>query len=102
MPDVKIAGGGDVPEGEIRGYEADGNPVAVANVGGTLRAFRNECTHMQCALDDGDLEGDTITCVCHGSTFDLTDGSVQNPPATEPVAVYPVRAEGEDLVVSIE
>ena len=102
MADVTIAGGNDVPEGEIRGFEADGHPVAVANVGGTPRAFRNECTHQHCTLDDGELDDGIVICACHGSAFDLETGAVENPPATEPIAVYPVRAEGDDLVVSIE
>ena len=42
-----------------------------------------------CSLaDDGELEGDTVTCQCHGSVFDLSTGEAIGPPATEPVAVY--------------
>lgn len=102
MADVTIAGGTDVPEGEMRGHEAEGHAIAVANVGGTVRAFRNECTHMQCTLDDGELEEGTVVCACHGSGFNLETGAVENPPATEPIDVYPVREEGDDLIVTVE
>jgi nitrite reductase/ring-hydroxylating ferredoxin subunit len=101
MPDARIAGPGDVPQGEIRGFEIEGTAVAVANDGGTFRAFHNECTHKRCALDDGDLEDGTLTCACHGSVFDLETGAVESPPATEPIAVYPVRVEGDDLIVTL-
>jgi 3-phenylpropionate/trans-cinnamate dioxygenase ferredoxin subunit len=33
--------------------------------------------------------------------FDLETGAVESPPATEPIAVYPVRVEGDDLIVTL-
>lgn len=101
MPDARVAAPGDIPDGEIRGFEAEGTAVAVANEGGTLRAFSNVCTHKKCALDDGDLEDGTVVCACHGSVFDLETGAVESPPATEPIAVYPVRVEGDDVIVTL-
>lgn len=100
--EVRIAGVGDVPDGEIRGFEPEGKPVAVANDGGTFYAFENDCTHRHCPLDDGDLEDGAVACACHGSVFDLETGDVRNPPATQPIAVYAVRAEGDDLLVTLE
>ncbi|HYX94846.1 MAG TPA: hypothetical protein VE823_07250 [Geodermatophilus sp.] len=38
----------------------------------------------------------------HGSCFDLRTGEPTNLPATEPVDVYPVRVEGEDVLVDTE
>lgn len=101
MPDARIAAPGDIPEGEIRGFEVEDTAVAVANEGGTFRAFQNECTHKHCALDDGDLEDGVVVCACHGSAFNLATGAVESPPATEPIPVYTVRVEGDDLIVSL-
>jgi len=100
MEETRIAGAADVPEGEIRALEAGGVEVAVANVGGELLAFRNECTHQHCTLDDGDLEDGSIVCACHGSQFDLRTGEVLSPPATEPIEVYRIAVDGDDLVIS--
>ena len=54
-------------------------------------------------LSEGDVEefkgAPTIECWLHGSCFDLRTGEPTNLPATEPVAVYPVRVEGEDVYV---
>ena len=44
----------------------------------------------------------TIECFLHGSCFDLRTGEPTNLPATEPVPVYPVRVEGEDVYVDTE
>lgn len=102
MEETRITGAADIPEGEIRPFEVNGLEVAVANVGGELLAFRNECTHQHCALDDGDLEDGSIICACHGSQFDLRTGEVLSPPATEPIEVWGAAADGDDLVLSGE
>ncbi len=90
---VTVGSTGDVPDGELRAFDVDGTPVAVVNVGGTFYAFYDLCTHRQCSLAEGDLDGTTIECICHGSQFDVTTGEVLNGPATEPVASYEVRVE---------
>lgn len=100
MKETRIAGAAGIPEGETRAFEAGGVEVAVANVGGELLAFRNECTHKHCALDDGDLEDGSIVCACHGSEFDLRTGEVLSPPATEPIEVYRAAVDGDDLLIS--
>ena len=54
---------------------------------------------------EGDVEefkgAPTIECWLHGSCFDLRTGEPTNLPATEPVSVYPVRVEGEDVYVDV-
>jgi nitrite reductase/ring-hydroxylating ferredoxin subunit len=92
---------GDVPEGELRSFEVGGEDIAVANVSGSFHAFGNVCTHRQCQLSEGDLEGTTVTCPCHGSQFDVTSGDVRNGPATLPVDTYEVAVEGDELRIGI-
>jgi 3-phenylpropionate/trans-cinnamate dioxygenase ferredoxin subunit len=90
---VTVGSAQDVPEGEIRAFDVEGNAVAVVNVDGTYYGFGDTCTHRQCSLAEGDLDGTTIECICHGSQFDVTTGEVLNGPAIEPVASYEVRVE---------
>jgi 3-phenylpropionate/trans-cinnamate dioxygenase ferredoxin subunit len=91
----------DIGEGQFAAFEVDGERVAVANVGGTFHAFGDICTHARCSLAEGELEGQTVTCPCHGSQFDVTTGEVLNPPATEPVPTFGVRVEGDDVQVEV-
>lgn len=99
---VRVAEAGDVAPGDLASYPVDELTVAVANVGGTLYAFDDICTHQQCSLAEGDLDGSVVECPCHGSQFDVTTGAVVNGPATEPVATYEVREEGDDLQVAVD
>ena len=89
----------DVQPGNLAVFDVGGNRVAVANVGGTFHAFDDTCTHRQCSLAGGTLEGTTVTCPCHGSQFNVTTGAVIRPPAVQPVRSYRVQVEGDTLKI---
>ena len=91
----------EVGEGEMAVFDVGGQRVAVANVEGSFHAFGDICSHRQCSLSDGELDGKTVTCPCHGSQFDVTTGEVLNPPATEPVPVFPLQVEGDEIRVEV-
>lgn len=78
-----------------------GHRVCVARSLGKIHAIRDECTHGQVPLSEGDVEGGYVECWMHGSQFDLTTGAPTGPPATEPVAVYPVRINGDYIEVRL-
>ena len=99
---VTVGKADDVSEGDLRAFDAQGVPVAVARVGGVLFAFSDICTHRRCNLaNGGEIEGTEIFCECHGSGFSMVTGEVTSPPATEPIPVYGVRDEGGELQVEV-
>ncbi|MBV9166425.1 MAG: Rieske (2Fe-2S) protein [Solirubrobacterales bacterium] len=76
--------------------------IAVARLeGGSWAAFDNSCTHEECPLAEGDLEGERIICYCHGSEFDVRTGAVLEGPAEDALPVYPVRIENGELEVEV-
>ena len=82
----------DVPAVGALAVVVDGTPVAVVrDEAGDLHAIRDICSHADVALSEGEVDGCTIECWLHGSRFDLRTGEPSGPPATLPVAVYPVR-----------
>ena len=88
----------DVADGEMRVFDVARTTVNVANVNGHLYAFDDTCTHMGCSLADGELDGTTVTCACHGSQFNVTSGDVLRGPAQRPVRPRTVQVEGEALL----
>ena len=93
---------GDIPVGGLAAVDVRGTRIAIANVGGIYYAFDEACTHEQCSLvQEGELAGATVTCVCHGSEFDVRTGHVLAPPARLPLKVYPVRVEGDALQIEV-
>ena len=98
---VKVTEAAAVAEGELAAFDVGGARIAVANVGGTLHAFGDTCTHLQCSLAEGHLDGAVVTCPCHGSQFDVTTGEVLRGPAQEPVRSYAARVENNAVRVEI-
>lgn len=96
---VKVATTTDLPPGELMLVEVEDERIALANVGGQYYAVTDECTHSGCTLSDGELEGEVLECPCHGSQFDVRTGEVVSPPANEPLTLYTVRIEGNDILV---
>ncbi len=104
MPLVKIARTEQVPEGEGRHFETDGHLIALFNLGdGTFYALDDICSHAHAYLSEGDVDRDdtTVECPRHGSTFRLDTGEPVTLPATQPVRVYPVKVEGDDVLIEI-
>lgn len=63
---------------------------------GTFAAFTAVCTHLGCLV--GSVTGGTINCLCHGSKFSITNGSVINGPATTPLAPVTIKVHGTAIV----
>ena len=95
----KVAKVSDVPAGEIIGVDIAGNKVAIANVDGEFYAFDSECSHAAGWLHMGFLEGLNVQCPVHFAEFDMRTGKPMEPPASAPIATYPVRVQGDDLEV---
>lgn len=80
----------------------DGTPVAVVRTSaGEVYAIHDVCSHANVALSEGEVVDSEIECWLHGSTFQLATGKPTCLPATEPVPVYPVKIEGDDVYVAV-
>ena len=78
-----------------------GLPVAIVRSDGEVYAIHDVCSHANVALSEGEVEGRTIECWMHGSRFDLVTGQPTGLPATVPVPVYPVKIDGDEVLVEV-
>ncbi|MEU0414279.1 Rieske (2Fe-2S) protein [Streptomyces griseorubiginosus] len=62
---------------------------------GEFKAFSDICTHQGCQVTS--VSDGTINCPCHGSKFNITDGSVANPPANRPLAEKQIKVSGDSI-----
>jgi 3-phenylpropionate/trans-cinnamate dioxygenase ferredoxin subunit len=100
---VRACSVADLPgDGAAISVEVNGEPVAVVKTGDDVYAIRDVCSHAEVPLSEGEVDGCTIECWLHGSRFDLRTGKPTGLPATEPVPVYPVKIEDDDVLVAIE
>ena len=98
---VTVAKADDIPPGQVRVYEVGDRRIALCNVGGTLYAIDDVCTHDGGPLDQGELEGEQIECPRHGARFDVCTGRALTLPAVRPVRTYPVQVKGNEVMVSV-
>lgn len=75
----------------------DGDYVVTQPEAGQFKAFSKICTHQGCPVSE--VAESQIICFCHGSAFSITDGSVLQGPAEEPLAETPVTASGDQLSI---
>jgi nitrite reductase/ring-hydroxylating ferredoxin subunit len=99
---VRVAAKSDVAEGACIGVRVGGTEVAIYHLpGGEFHATGNVCSHEYALLSDGWLENGCIECPLHAAQFDVRTGKAMSAPADEDIAVYPIKAEGDDLLVQI-
>jgi nitrite reductase/ring-hydroxylating ferredoxin subunit len=106
---VRVARVNDVAAGKIVPIEAKGRKLLLARVGDTFYAAQRKCPHLGFNLCRGSLDGPAVVCPLHKAKFDLATGAIERDPkllflsmkAKNDLAVYPVRIEGEDVLVGV-
>ncbi|MGW5048952.1 non-heme iron oxygenase ferredoxin subunit [Streptomyces griseoluteus] len=97
----RVCGLSELSEDTPKRVELDGTPVSVVKTEGEVYAIYDICSHANVSLSEGEVEDGQIECWLHGSCFDLRSGKPSGLPATRPVPVYPVKIEGDDVLVSL-
>lgn len=100
---IDIAALADLPDPGMRAFEVASRRIAVYRVGAVLYATDDICSHEHAYLSEGWLDADdcTVECPLHGARFDLASGAALSLPAYQPVAVYPVHADGDRVLVEL-
>ena len=96
---VRVASVNDLEDEETMQVDVGDEPVLLARLDGEFYAIGEECTHDGGPLSQGWVEDGQVECPLHGAQFDLKSGDFTAPPAADPVKSYPVRVEGDDVLV---
>ncbi|MBV9379438.1 MAG: non-heme iron oxygenase ferredoxin subunit [Streptosporangiaceae bacterium] len=100
---IRVCSAADLPgDDEAISVEVNGEPVAIISAEGNYFAIRDVCSHAEVPLSEGEIYDHTVECWLHGSRFDLRTGEPTGPPATEPVPVYPLKIDGDDVYVALD
>ena len=97
---VRIASLAEIPEGELRAFEAPAGRVVIAHVEQDLFGFADECPADGAPLSEGSLDEDADAVICPGDgvAFDLRTGEPLAAPGVDAVVVYPTRMDDEGWV----
>ncbi|MFJ9852322.1 Rieske (2Fe-2S) protein [Streptomyces sp. NPDC101150] len=86
----------EIPKGGGKIFKAE-QVVVTQPKDGEFKAFSAVCPHAGCLV--GEITGGTINCLCHGSKFDISDGSVKHGPATTGLSTAKANVEGGSVTL---
>ncbi len=75
MAFTKVATAAELPPGTLIEVIHNGEPFALCNVGGDIRALAGVCPHNGGPIGQGVLEGPIISCPWHSWEFDSRNGT---------------------------
>jgi len=99
---LAVDGVADLEPGMLRTLEAGDTGLVVANVAGTLLAYRDRCPGCLGSLADGALDGDLLGCPGCGRTYDLHRAGSAVDGASAPLEPVPLLRRGaSDVEVAL-
>jgi 3-phenylpropionate/trans-cinnamate dioxygenase ferredoxin subunit len=100
MTATRVCALSELVQDEAHRVEVGGIAISVVlDSAGEVHAIGDTCTHGDVSLADGFVDGDTLECWAHGSAFSLRTGRPLNLPAYEPVPVFEVTIDGDDVLI---
>jgi nitrite reductase/ring-hydroxylating ferredoxin subunit len=99
---IKVTSTGDIPLGQMKGYEVAEEKVVIAHTDKGFFALIDECTHDSAPISDGRIRDGQLLCKRHGARFDPATGDVLAPPAVVPLDTLEIKIEGDDILVLLE
>jgi nitrite reductase/ring-hydroxylating ferredoxin subunit len=100
---VRVAALSELPPGGMLAVDVGELEILLARIGDTVLAIGNVCSHDQVWLDAGTLHEASceVECPMHEGRFDLRTGAPTHEPCEVPVPSYPVRVEGDDILLEV-
>ena len=94
---VRLCGTDDVPLNEAKRFDVNGRRIALYHLPLGFFATDDTCSHAESSLSEGFIDDATVECPEHGAVFDIETGKPQTLPATQPVKVYRVVVDGDEV-----
>ncbi len=79
-----------------------GKEIGVFLVAGKYYALEDICPHAYALLSQGFVDGDEIECPLHGAKFHIPTGKCTMEPGGRDLISYPVRVEGDTLLIGMD
>lgn len=97
----RVARASDILADAPRAVRVGNRLIALFRIDGRIYATDNICSHEFAELADGTLDGEYIECPLHQARFHVPTGKASSPPATEDIRTFPVRLEGDEVLIGL-
>ncbi|NET91456.1 MAG: FAD-dependent oxidoreductase [Kamptonema sp. SIO1D9] len=91
----------NLQNGEMQQVEVGKQKVLLAKVDGKYYATGAFCPHQSAPLAKGILSGNRLICPWHNACYNVRSGEQYEPPGLDCLTHFPVRLEGENIIVTI-
>lgn len=91
--EYSLCNAADLPESQMKLYKANSQELLLVKERDEVFAFGTKCTHYGAPLEKGFFCKGKVYCPWHGACFDTKTGDIEEFPALDPIASYPVRVE---------
>jgi 3-phenylpropionate/trans-cinnamate dioxygenase ferredoxin component len=88
-------------QGEMFSFDHNEKKLLLTNMNGKIFATDRICTHAEADLSTGILTENGLICPLHLSTFNMDDGSPQNPPAEKPLQTYRTKIQDNNILIEV-
>ena len=96
---TKVAAVAGVPEDGTLLVDLGADPVCLYNLGGTIYATHDTCTHGQASLADGFVDGENIECPLHQGLFHIPTGKAVGVPCKIDIRTFSVKVEDGSVFI---
>lgn len=102
ISEVTVAKINDLQIGQMKQFYINKSNILLARLGEQkFSATAPHCTHFGAPLEKGVLVGERIACPWHHACFNVTTGDQEEPPGLDALPSFPVRIEGENIMVQL-
>lgn len=93
----------DIDEEDLIRFDHAGRVFAIyKSPEGDFFATNGICTHEHAFLSDGLVIGDIIECPKHNGRFNYKTGAAKGAPVCVNLATFPVKVEGDTVLVDVD
>ena len=100
MAFVRVASLGELAPGTVMEAQFNGEPYAICNLAGEVRAFAGTCPHAGGPLGEGIIDGENLVCPWHAWEYNCRTG-VNTYDDSVRLASFAVKVEGDDILVDL-
>lgn len=91
----------EIDEDEPISVTVGDHTIGIFLVDGKYHAIEDICPHAYALLSQGFVEGDEVECPLHEAVFHIPSGKCLKAPAERDVATYPVKIDGDNVLVQV-
>lgn len=91
----------EIDEDQPLSVQINGATIGIFKLDEQFYAIEDICPHAYALLSQGFIDGDQVECPLHEAVFHIPSGKCLKAPGERDLKTYPVRIEGNHLLIAI-